>query len=252
VGRGRDGDLTAAGVVEVNDSLLRLACRQKMESVALLLVGEGVDLDRRNKRGETALTLACAQGLSTVAMLLIGRGADVGGRDSAVAGRCVGAGGGVRAAVGHWGCRLRERKRTRGVDGGRDTIACFARARTPFLAPTTRAPRPGAPLSRTTSPGEAETDPRPPARRGLPPPSFARARLVALNGFARECRLLPFLSPDFYLERDLLMATKQQGSDRERVAGEILRLVPTLQAEYCLSESGVFGVVGNAITSLLQ
>ncbi len=203
MGRGRDGDLTAAGVVEVNDSLLRLACRQKMESVALLLVGEGVDLDRRNKRGETALTLACAQGLSTVAMLLIGRGADVGGRDSAVAGRCVGAGGGVRAAVGHWGCRLRERKRTRGVDGGRDTIACFARARTPFLAPTTRAPRPGAPLSRTTSPGEAETDPRPPARRGRPPPS----RVCAPAHTRGRAPLSPSLPPPSISRRSPARAT---------------------------------------------
>jgi ankyrin repeat protein len=34
------------------------------------------------------------------------------------------------------------------------------------------------------------------------------ARLVALNGFAHECRLLPFLSPDYAREEDFLVATR--------------------------------------------
>jgi ankyrin repeat protein len=34
-------------------------------------------------------------------------------------------------------------------------------------------------------------------------------RVVALNGYPEACRLLAFVSPSFYLERDLLMATKR-------------------------------------------
>jgi hypothetical protein len=37
---------------------------------------------------------------------------------------------------------------------------------------------------------------------------FDAARLVALNGFAHECRLLPFLSPDYAREEDFLVATR--------------------------------------------
>jgi ankyrin repeat protein len=37
---------------------------------------------------------------------------------------------------------------------------------------------------------------------------FDAARLVALNGYADACKLLPFLSPDFLREDDFLIATK--------------------------------------------
>jgi hypothetical protein len=37
---------------------------------------------------------------------------------------------------------------------------------------------------------------------------FDAARLVALNGYAHECRLLPFLSPDYHREEDFLVASK--------------------------------------------
>jgi ankyrin repeat protein len=60
-------------------------------------------------------------------------------------------------------------------------------------------------------------DGAPPPIRPAPPVSvdgleadllFDAARLVALNGYAHECRLLPFLSPDFLREDDFLVATK--------------------------------------------
>jgi ankyrin repeat protein len=56
-----------------------------------------------------------------------------------------------------------------------------------------------------------------PAKRGAAPTADSglddgllldAARLVALNGYAHECRLLPFLSPDFHREDDFLVATK--------------------------------------------
>jgi ankyrin repeat protein len=60
-----------------------------------------------------------------------------------------------------------------------------------------------------------EAAPPPPAKEARMPVSgpdadllFDAARLVALNGYAHECRLLPFLSPDYHREEDFLVATR--------------------------------------------
>jgi ankyrin repeat protein len=64
---------------------------------------------------------------------------------------------------------------------------------------------------------DGHDDGAPPPIRPAPPVSvygleagllFDAARLVALNGYAHECRLLPFLSPDYHREEDFLIATK--------------------------------------------
>jgi ankyrin repeat protein len=57
-------------------------------------------------------------------------------------------------------------------------------------------------------------------------------RVVALNGYPEACRRLAFVSPSFYLERDLLMATKRVrygGKQRTRLmslsrAGDVERV----------------------------
>jgi uncharacterized protein len=74
---GAGADLTSFEI-DTGDTLLMFACRKKtMESVVPLLLDKGVELDARNKKGETALMCACAQGLASVASVLIERGADV-------------------------------------------------------------------------------------------------------------------------------------------------------------------------------
>jgi hypothetical protein len=71
--------------------------------------------------------------------------------------------------------------------------------------------------------GDDRDDTAPPAQRARPdddPPAPVSVcglevglldvgRVVALNGYPEACRRLAFVSPGFYLERDLLMATKR-------------------------------------------
>jgi ankyrin repeat protein len=72
-------------------------------------------------------------------------------------------------------------------------------------------------------PDDGDVAPAPPAQRARPdddPPAapvyvcglevglLDVGRVVALNGYPEACKRLAFVSPSFYLERDLLMATK--------------------------------------------
>jgi hypothetical protein len=101
----------------------------------------------------------------------------------------------------------------------------------PFPFSNAHAPRPPIPRSTDThthahtmagrDPDGHDGDGAPPAQRARPddPPApvyvcglevglLDVGRVVALNGYPEACKRLAFVSPSFYLERDLLMATK--------------------------------------------